>query len=282
VSTVAVVTDSTADVPARLIEDLGIHVVPLNLEIDGEVYQDRVSITPREFMQRLITSNRFPTTSEPSPSHFLQLYKRLAESHDQIISIHVSSRLSGTVQSANQARDLITNSATIDVVDSATVTMGTGFMAIHAAELARDGVSAAEIKQSVRSLQPRVHVAFIADTLEYLRRGGRVGRAAEILGSVVRLKPILRMEEGIIVPHARTRNRRRALVELAELVDEIPRIAEIALLYTAGTDDISALADQLSTRVTEDAFVTGELSSMLSAHLGPKAIAVAVREGEPE
>jgi DegV family protein with EDD domain len=282
VTKVAVVTDSTADLPAGMINNLGIHVVPVNIEIEGEVYQDRVTISPQEFMHRLTTSNAFPTTSEPSPGRFLQLYYDLAGEYDQIVSVHISARLSGTYQSACQARDLMTDGPEIHVIDSATASMGTGFLTIHAARLAREGATATEIVQAVNGMQPRIHVAFLVDTLEYLRRGGRIGRAAEILGSVVRLKPILRIEEGIIVPHARTRNRRRAMARMVELVDEIPQIAEMALLYAAGTDDIGRLASRLTPRVEQDSLVMSELSPMLSAHLGPKAIAVVIREAEPE
>lgn len=280
-SQVAVVTDSTADLPSDLVERLGIHVIPLNIELDGARYEDRVTISPEDFMSRLTASNSFPTTSEPSSRRFLQLYYDLAQHYQEIVSIHISSRLSGTYQSACHAAELIKDGPKTHVIDSQTASMGTGFQVIRAAELARSGASVAEIEPALISTQQRTHLFLLVDTLEYLRRSGRIGRAAEILGSVVRLKPILRIEEGIIVPHARTRNRRRALRRLVDIVNEIPRVEQIALLYTAGTSDIGNLAERLTLLVPQDSLLMSELSPVLSAHLGPKAVAIAVCEADP-
>lgn len=278
---VAVVTDSTADLPAGLVERLGIHVIPLNIELDGQTFEDRVTISPEDFMDRLTSSSSFPTTSEPSSRRFLQLYHDLAQYHDQIVSVHISSRLSGTYQSACHAAELLQGGPDVHVIDSRTASMATGFQVIRAAELALSGASVAEIEQAATGMQQRIHLLLLVDTLEYLRRGGRIGRAAEILGSVVRLKPILRIEEGIIVPHARTRNRRRALRRLVDIVHEIPRVDQIALLYTAGTTDTGNLAERLTPLVPPDSLLMSELSPVLSAHLGPKAVAIAVREADP-
>ena len=281
-SQVAIVTDSTADLPDEIIEEFGIHVVPLNVRIGHESFEDRVTITPAEFMQRLTTSDDFPTTSQPSVGRFQLLYNRLAEQYDEIVSIHISSKLSGTYQSATIARQSFQEDGPdIRVIDTLQASMGLGFPVIQAARLAQAGKSAAEIEASVNELLPRVHLTFLVDTLEYLRRGGRIGRAAEIVGSILKLKPILHVEEGIVVPYSRTRTRARAIQGMMELVSEIPRIDSIALIYSSGTEDIDNISAMLAPLVPSGNFILTELSPVLSAHIGPNGIGIAVLEGEP-
>lgn len=278
---VAVVTDSTADLPTDIAERLGIHVVPLNVRVNGQAYEDRVTITPTEFMERLTSSDDFPSTSQPSVGRFELEYQRLAEEYDQILSIHISSKLSGTYQSACMARDLLNLPADIRIIDSRTTTMGLGFVVKRAAELAQCGEEIDRIELEVLTELPRTHVMFLVDTLEYLRRGGRIGRAAEVVGSILKLKPILRIEEGIVVPHARTRTRARAITGLIELVGEIPRIESIALMYTAGCADLNEVRERLAPLAGDDGILMTELSPVLSAHIGPNGMGVAVLEGEP-
>ncbi|MBX6342464.1 MAG: DegV family protein, partial [Thermomicrobiaceae bacterium] len=227
---VAVVTDSTADIPPELIQRYGIHVVPLTVRLGGEVFEDRVTITPGEFMRRLQSCDEFPTTSQPSVGRFQQVYNALAEEHDGIVSIHLSSRLSGTYQSARLARDTINGRLPIAVIDSRSASMGLGFAVLHAARLAREGRSLDEVKQAAERALEATHVMFLLDTLEYLRRGGRIGRAAEIVGSILQLKPLLRLDEGIVVPFARTRTRPKATAGLIQLVHEFPRVEQLAIV----------------------------------------------------
>lgn len=277
---VAVVTDSTADLPLRIAQDLDIHVVPLNVRIGHQAYEDRVTISPEEFMEQLVHTSEFPTTSQPSIGRFELEYARLAKQYDEIISIHISSKLSGTYQSACVAREQVDSAVPIRVLDSGTTTMGLGLNVIRAARLAQCGCSAAQIEAAIRESLKRTHVAFLIDTLEYLRRGGRIGRAAEVVGSILKLKPILRIEEGIVVPHARTRTRARAIDGLIDLIAEIPSIEEAALMYTAGTEDLGRVAEQLRPHVEHDALIMTEISPVLSAHIGPRGMGVAVIEKE--
>jgi DegV family protein with EDD domain len=279
-SRVAVVTDSTADLPADLLEQLDVTVVPLNVRIAGESYEDRVSITPETFMRLLTSDNGVPVTSAPSVGRFAKEYERLSEDHDKIVSIHISSKLSGTYSSACTARDLFLDGPEIDVMDSRTASMGLGLVVKKAAELAREGTSLSEIDNHVTNLLPRTHVIFLVDTLEHLRRGGRIGRAAEIIGSVLQLKPLLRIEEGIVVPQARTRTRARAISGLLQLIEEVPKIDSAAVVYTAGADDVGLVSEALVPRVGKDQVIISELSPVLSAHIGPKGLGVAFVEGE--
>lgn len=278
---VAVVTDSTADIPPELIAEHDIHVVPLAVRIGGQVYRDRVTITPREFMRRLVETGEFPTTSQPSVGEFQDLYDELAADHDGIISIHLSSRLSGTFQSARMASEHLNGRILISVLDSRSASMGLGFPVLYAARLAASGHGLETIERATRLAFDVTHVIFIIDTLEYLRRGGRVGRAAEIVGSILRLKPILRLEEGVVVPFARTRTRTKAMAGLIDLVREFPRIDQLAILATGQWEDEERLAEALADRCPRERIIFSELAPVLSAHLGPGALAVAVYEGDP-
>ncbi len=279
-SRVAIVTDSTTDLPEELIEQLDIAVVPLNIRIGGESFEDRVSIMPEQFMQLLTSENDVPSTSAPSAGRIAREYERLSDEYDQIISIHISSKLSGTYSSACTARDLFLNGPDIRVIDSGTASMGLGLIVRQAARMSQAGASIDEIESATRALLSRTHVIFLVDTLEHLRRGGRIGRAAEIIGSVLQLKPLLRIEEGIVVPQARTRTHARAVTGLLQLIEEVPAIESAAVLFTAGAEDIGLVAECLSSKLNQDELFISELSPVLSAHIGPKGLGVAFVERE--
>jgi DegV family protein with EDD domain len=278
---VAVVTDSTADIPGALLEQLKISVVPLSVRIDGESFEDRVTITPSEFMERLTHAREFPTTSQPSVGQFQDVYQELAANHDAIISIHISSRLSGTCESALMARTSIPRRIPVTVIDSQSASMGIGFPVLRAATLAREGRPLAEIEVAVRQAINDSHVLFLVDTLEYLRRGGRIGRAAEIVGSVLQLKPILRLEEGIVVPFSRTRTRPRAMASMVALLHEFPAIGGLSIMAAAGTQDVERLASMIDDIYPKDRIVMTELSPVLAAHVGPGGMGIAVYDGSP-
>lgn len=277
---VAVVTDSTADIPADLVARYDIQVVPLTVRFDGEVFEDRVTITPGEFMRRLARSGSFPVAASPPASRFQQLYGALAADYDAIVSIHLSSRLSATFRSARQARDAIDGRIPIAVIDSRSASMGLGFPVLRAAEVAAGGASLETVVRAAGAAIEATHAIFMVDTLEYLRRGGRVGRAAEILGSILRLKPILRLEEGVVVPFARTRTRPRATAGLIELVREFPRIDRLAFLATTEMEDLEQLAESLLDRCPRERMIFSDVSPALAAYLGPGAIGVVVYEGD--
>jgi DegV family protein with EDD domain len=279
-SSVAIVTDSTADIPGEIAEQLGITIVPLNIRIGGESYEDRVSIMPETFMRLLADEDGQPVTSSPSVGRFAREFERLGETHDQILSIHVSSKLSGTFSTACTARDLFLDGPEIRIIDSSTASMGMGLVVIAAARLAHTGATIDELERAVNGMLARTHVIFLVDTLEHLRRGGRIGRAAEIIGSVLKLKPLLRIEEGIVVPQARTRTRARAVSGLVHLVSEIPRIKSAAIMHTSGADDMGVLAESLTPKLGEDELIIAELSPVLSAHIGPNGLGVAILEEE--
>ncbi len=277
---VAIVTDSTADLPEELATRLGITVVPLNIRVDGRTWEDRVSMMPDDFMQMLTSGETLPSTTAPTVQQFARVYETLARDHDQILSIHISSRLSGTCASATEARNLFLDGPEITVIDTGSASMGTGLIVKQVAERAQCGAEIGQLTALVENLQARTHVIFMVDTLEHLRRGGRIGRAAEIIGSVLQLKPILTIEEGIVVPQARTRTRNRAIAGILQLIEEVPIIESAAVLYTAGSDDLGLIVETLTSRTGDQDLIVSEISPVLSTHIGPRGLGVAFIEGE--
>jgi DegV family protein with EDD domain len=279
-SKVAIVTDSTADIPEELANELGVTVVPLNIRINGRDWEDRISVMPRELMEILASEESLPLTTAPTVQQFARVYEQLSREYDQILSLHISSRLSGTWASASEARNLFLDGPAITVVDTETASMGTGLIVKTVAEHARDGASIDDLLVLVNNLIPRTHVIFMVDTLDHLRRGGRIGRAAEVIGSMLQLKPILSIDEGIVVPQARTRTRARAITGMLELIGEVPSIEAAAALYTAGSDDIGRIVEALIARTNDQDLIVSEISPVLSTHIGPKGLGVAFIEGE--
>jgi len=277
---VAIVTDSTADLPPPLRDRHGITVVPLNVHFGDEIFRDQVEITTDEFMARLERSRTLPTTSQPSPGLFEQTFRRLASDHDAIVSVHISAKLSGTVASARLARDAVRDLIPVTVVDSQSASMGLGFQAIRAAELAAAGHAPADIARQLAVDAADYRVAFFADTLEYLQRGGRIGRAAGLAGSLLNLKPLLQIEHGEVVPFERTRTRARAIDGLIEFARARPRIGRLSVVHCTTPDDAARLAARLGELLSIERIVVAQLGPVLGSHVGPGALGVIVAAGE--
>ena len=193
---VKVVTDSTADLPPALAKELGITVAPLNVNFGTEVCRDGVEILPDEFYRRLVTEPRLPTTSHPTVGDFLQSYQELGQTTNEIVSIHIYTKLSGTLNSANQAREQYQGDCRIEVVDSLQGSIGLGMVAIAANQAAQRGASIDEVVKETQSAIPRVQFFGLLDTIEYLMNGGRIGKAQGFAGSLLRIKPILVVRDG--------------------------------------------------------------------------------------
>lgn len=209
---VAIVTDSTADIPEELIRKYDIHVVSLRVLFGEENYADGVELTSEQFYDKLRQSTVLPTTSQPSPTDFMSVYQRLLDENPDrpIVSIHLSSGMSGTYQSAMLGKSLLEREADLTVIDSKSASYGYGLMVVHAAELAEQGKSVAEISAAVEEMQQSRKLFFLVDTLEYLQKGGRIGKASAILGTLLNIKPILSIdEEGIIYAVEKVRGHKR-------------------------------------------------------------------------
>lgn len=279
-SRIAIVTDSTSDLSPDVLAAHDVTMVPLNVHFGDEVFRDQVDITTPDFMERLSQSPHLPTTSQPSPGQFEDVFRRLAASHDAILAILISSKLSGTIQSATIARDAIAGAIPVEIVDSLNASMGLGLQVLRAAELARTGQNLEAIAKRLRAETNQYHMVFFVDTLEYLQRGGRIGRAASLLGSLIKLKPLLRVDEGQVVPYERTRTKSRAIQGLKDFAAAFPLIAELAVLYTTDRDEAEQLASDLRSVFPRERMHLAQFGPVIGTHIGPGALGVCVFEGE--
>ncbi|MCC6315902.1 MAG: DegV family protein, partial [Thermomicrobiales bacterium] len=254
--------------------------VPLDVRFGDETLRDGVDITADQFLQRLALAGETPATSQPPPARFEAAFRDLAADHDAIVAVLLSTKLSGALGAATLARDAVADVIPVELVDSRTAAMGLGFQALHATELARGGVEAATIADRLRGETNRYHVVFFVDTLEYLRRGGRIGRAAALIGGVLQIKPLLRVDEGQVVPMERARTRARAVAGLVDFVKTLPRIERVAALYSSDRAAGEALADRIAgeTGLPRERLVVSQIGPTVATHIGPGALGVAVVE----
>jgi DegV family protein with EDD domain len=274
---IAIVTDSTSDLTPDAQNQFGITVVPLNVHFGKETYRDRVDLSAGEFMEKLSSAATLPTTSQPAVRDFEVAFRALAETHDEILCILHSSKLSGTLQSATVAAKSVTDLIPVEIVDSQNVSYGLALQAMRAARLARTANSAASIADILNAEIGAYYVVFFVETLDHMRRGGQVGKAAQLLGTVLQLRPLLRIEEGQVVPFERTRTRARAIAALAEFVRELGGIEEAAVIYNTTPEDAQGLATEVET-ILDNGFVpVVQLGPVLSTHVGPGVLGVVVK-----
>ena len=280
---VAVVTDSTAYLPEGFAKRHDITVVPLNVLVDGECARDGVDFGAAELIAAL-TAHRKVTTSMPSPADLAATYRRVLDGGaDAVVSIHLSRELSGTWAAAVTAADEVCaerGAGRVRVVDSRTTVMGLGFAALHAAEAAARGASAAEVEDVAVSTAARSWTVFVVSTLEYLRRGGRISSASALLGTALAMKPLLHIEDGRIRPLEKVRTMSKALSRLVELAaaqagDEP---VELAVQHLGSPDRAVLLADRLSEAIPKaSGCVVSELGAVIGAHTGPGALGIVVQ-----
>ena len=273
---VKVVTDSTADLPPEVVQELDITVVPLQVIFGEQSFRDGVDLTSEEFFRRLQQSPELPRTSQPSVGEFLLLYERLAAQTDRILSIHLSSRFSGTVQTARRAAQELIGRCRIEVIDSGTVSMAMGLAVIAAARAARDGAALDACADAARSVLRRQRVAIALDTLEYLRRGGRIGRAQAFLGSLLHLKPILTIRNGEAHPLTRVRTRRKALDEILRVCLDQGAVGQAAVMHAGSPDDARFLAEEITRRWPGIPVYIGQIGPVIGVHGGPGLLGLAV------
>jgi len=274
-----IVTDTLSDMPDRLAEELGVSIVPLNLHFGTETYRDRVDITTEDFYRRLQTDNVLPTTSAPPPGVFVDLFTRLAKETDEILAIMTSSKISAIHESAVQAKAMVKLDCRIEVIDSLQTLTGQMFVVLLAARAARDGATLEQAVEIVREAVPRTHVRGVLETLEYLRRGGRIGKAQAFLGSLLKITPVLGFIDGEAHPIARVRSRAQAMDFMANFVKGFSRIEELAIEDATTPDDAEMLAERLSSVFPRERMYMTRLSPVLGAHIGPGAMIVSVLEG---
>jgi len=280
--TVKIVTDSLSDITSDIAAGLGITVVPLTVLFGRESFLDRVTITTDEFYYRLTHDTIWPTTTQPPPSAFVGVYNKLAEETDEVLVVTLSSKLSGTYQSALAAKDLIKKKCRIKVVDSLTVAMGLGLVVIAAANKAQSGANLDEMVDFVRQALQRSHFVAYFDTLKYLAKGGRIGKARGLLGSILSIKPVLTVHEGEMAEKTKLRSQRAGMDYLYNFVTGFPHIELLAVEHTTTSDEADRLVERLSAVLPNERIYRSTVSPVLGVHGGPGAVAVTVLEAAKE
>ncbi|UCD10227.1 MAG: DegV family protein [Dehalococcoidales bacterium] len=274
--TVKIVTDSVADLPSEIAEELGITVVPLNVRFGTDVYRDGIDLTSDEFFSRLEHNEDVPVTSVPSPGSFADAYDALAEEVDEILVITISAKLSGTNEVARQSVGLMKKRCRVEVVDSRLATMALGFVVMEAAKVAQTGAGTDDVLTNVYHNIPRVEMRAAFDTLEYLKRGGRIGKAQSLLGSILNINPIIGLADGEVVPISRERSRDKAIEHLFNFVTSYSKIDGIAVEYATSTHEAKNLVDRLSTRFPDGQIYLSRASPVIGTHTGPGLLLVSV------
>lgn len=274
--TVGIVTDSVADLSPQVVKELGVSVVPLSVRFGEDVYRDGIDLTPDQFYEKLRTSKIFPNTSVPSPADFIRVYDEVAEKTDEILVILVSARLSATYEVARQSIDMMKRKCRVELLDSETATMTEGFIVMKAAKAAQAGASFDEVIEVARQNVPRVDFLAVFSTLEYLRRGGRIGRAQAFLGSLLRINPLITLKNGLVEPAGRSRSRARAIDRLYEFAASYANIEEMAVEDTACPDEAEALRERLGAIFPKERIYRSRMTPVIGTHTGPGLLLVGI------
>jgi len=276
--TIKIVTDSTADLPAKLAEELDVTVVPVYLRFGEQIYRDRVDISEDEFYQRLLHDPIHPNTAQPSPQDFADVYEKLSKDADGIVSIHLTSKLSGTYNSAVQGKKMVKSKCPIEVIDTQTLTIAFGLMVIRASTMAKNGKSFKQIVDEVNKMIPNVHLLILFDTLKYLIKGGRVGKAKGLMGSILSVKPLLTMKDGELAPSSQVRTRSKGIDRLVDFSKNATEIQDLAVLYSTTPDEAQDLVERISPIFPKERTLLARLGPGLGVHGGPGILAVALRD----
>ncbi len=283
---IRIVTDSASDIPVKLREELGITVIPIYVRFGNEAFKDGVEITNEEFYRRLVTGEVFPGTMQPSPADFQEVYEKLAQDADGIISIHLSEKFSGTLNSARQARDMINSKCPIEIIDSESMTIGLGMICIAAARAVKAGKNMSEVVKVVKEAIPEIHIMVLFDSLKYLAKGGRIGKAKGLLGSILNVKPLLGMKDGIVVPISQVRSYSKGLEQqyqfIANALKEKGRVKDLAIMYNTTEKEANALAERVAPLYPREKIIMGPIGPILGTHAGPNLVGVVIRGKLPE
>jgi DegV family protein with EDD domain len=280
---VAIITDSTAYFEPGEAEQLGIHIVPLNIQLGNDRFREGIEINSDDLFRRLEYGATFPVSHPPDAATFEAVYTRLHQQTDHMLSIHISSRLSKTAQKAKMGADALLGRCFIEVVDSMTTSVGLGILAKTAAKAALEGNSLEDIVRLTRGMIPHVYLVFFVETMDYLERSGRIGKAQAILGSMLNIKPILFMEDGDIIPLEKVRTTEKAIEKLFEFVAEFDDLEQTAIIQRGKTPtkDAKLLQNRLEQAFPNLTFPIIQYGPDLATRVGPSALGIVVYEGVP-
>ncbi len=268
---VAIITDSVANLTPETLAEHDIYVIPQILNWEGKSLLDQIDITTAEFYERLPKSKDLPKTSQPSPGQFTEHFMKVAEGADSIVAVFVSSALSGTIQSAHLGAQAM-GDYPIEIVDSRSASLGLGLLAVAAARHAAAGHDYHAVAEYVRGLVPRMRVLFVVDTLEYLHKGGRIGGAKRLVGSVLSIKPVLHIEDGQIEPLASVRTKSKAVAHMLDVVLSEMRGKQhihAGIIHAVAPAEAAAIKEQLLAAVQPEELLLNELTPVIGANVGP-------------
>jgi DegV family protein with EDD domain len=270
---IKVVTDSGADVPSELAQGLDVTVLPCYVIFGAKVYRDGVDLTHREFYDKLATSPILPTTSQPPLGLFVETYQNLLQESEGIVSIHIASTLSGVFNAARVAAEAL-STAPIAVVDSQQLSMGAGWQVIMAAQAAQEGHTLTEVVSLVRAIQSRVRSAAMLDSLEHVRRSGRISRVTALMGTALKVKPLLQIVTGEVTPIATVRTRGQALQRLAEFMAAQGAFKELCVVHADAAEAAQKVVGELSTVHPRERLLICQAGAAVTTHLGLGAVGV--------
>jgi len=273
---VAIVTDSTSTIPKELLEGYDIHIGPQVVIWEGKTYRDGIEISPNEFYERLevTAKDNMPTTSQCTYATFHKIFKELHEQGKDILAIVISNKLSGTIGSANQAKDELPE-ANIEIVDSLSAAMGLGFQVLEAAKMAKAGASLAECKAAAEANVSKTGVILTPETLEFLHRGGRIGGGAKFLATALNIKPVLEVLDGRIEALERVRTRKKVMARIVDLLAERvgdSRPLRVSALHARSEEDARTILEMAREKLNPDELVLSEVSPAIGVHIGPGTI----------
>jgi DegV family protein with EDD domain len=273
---VKIVTDSLADIPSGVAKELGIIVVPLNVHFGTQTFRDGVDLTAEQFYDKLVQSKIFPTTTVPPLSVFVSTYDKLAEETDEIVAITFSRKLGASYNTAMEAKGLMKRRCRVEVVDSEWAVMAQGLIVIAAAKAVQGGADIDKVVSLTRRNIPRADVRMVFDTLEYLSRGGRIGKARTFLSSVLRVNPVLGIRDGEVYPFAREHSRTKAIDYLYHFATSFSRIEGMAVEDATTPDEADGLAKRLASKFPEALIYRSKVTPAVGVHVGPHVVAVSV------
>ncbi len=275
---VKIVADSACDLPEELVQSAGVSVVPLTVRFGDEQFFDRGGLSSQEFWERCARQSSLPETSAPSPGQFSEAFIKAAEEgNDAVVCITLSAELSSTFQSARTAAASVASTIPVHVVDSRTATMGTGLQVLHAAELAASSLNADKIISAITALSKRIRLFAVLDTMEYLKRGGRIGSAKALVGSLLSIKPVLTTKNGLVELVSKQRTRARSLQYLVDKVARCGNITRLAVMHAQAPDLEELLAPLRKLQPKAQIIVNG-IGPVIGTHVGPGAVGIVYAE----
>jgi DegV family protein with EDD domain len=278
---VRIVTDSTADLTEAVRRELSIALVPLTVHFGPETFLDVVEMDSGAFWAKLNSSSHHPKTAQPSPGDFLKVYEEIAKTGDEIVSIHISTKLSGTLSSGQIAAQMLPD-AKITLVDTRSATWGLGMMAIEAARMAKAGKSVSAIVDAVQAIAGRMNIFFTLDTLDFLQKNGRIGKAQALLGGLLGIKPILQVDrEGVVAPADKVRGRSKVIPRAMELMlERVPegRRVKAAIVHTGNEEDARPWLEAVQKLYTVEEWWTGPMGPVIATNAGPGTVGVCLYE----